>query len=328
MAKNNGWMTATAMGVCLTGFSMLAGGCSAVSSETASEAESAASTDAPILGWSTKLVSEGHRFTEGVAVSPGGEVYFSDIPDKEMHVYSPKTGETRVFQPASGGTNGQLFVPASKRAAIGGELLVCEAKVTRAFAMYADHQDPASRVLLADNYKGMKFNSPNDVTLWGTKILFTDPCYGDRSRMEVPDESVYIIDPTDKSVTRLNHTFVRPNGIVTSNDDRYVYIADHGDCTLLVWDTTTPPENPKIELFNVIDAEKGGMDGMCVDAAGNIYTTLPQMKLVSVISPEGKEIGRLEFPEGPTNCTLTADGKTLWVTAQKSLYEVEVSALP
>jgi len=316
--KNNEWMTAAVLSVCLASVAVLMGGCS-----TASVAD-----EAPrVLDWPIELVSEGHRFTEGVAVSPEGEVYFSDIPDAEMHIYSPRTGETRVFQPASGGTNGQLFVPAAKQGDVGGQLLVCEAKVTREVAVYRDYSDAGSRVVLATGYEGKKFNSPNDVTLWGSKVVFTDPCYGDRSHMELDDESVYIIDPSDKSVTRLNHTFVRPNGIVTSNDGKIVYIADHGACTLLAWDTTTPADNPSVSLFAVIDVETGGMDGMCVDAVGNIYTTLPQMKLVSVISPEGKEIGRLEFEEGPTNCTLTSDGKMLCVTAQKSLYMVRIGDL-
>ena len=145
--------------------------------------------------------------------------------------------------------------------------------------------------------------------------------------MEVPDESVYIIDPADKSVTRLNYTFVRPNGIMTSNDDKFIYIADHGASKMFVWDTSTPADSPKIDLFCVVHPEQGGMDGLCIDAAGNIYATVPAMKIVSVISPEGKEIGRIEFPEKPTNCILTPDGKTLYVTAQKSLYACKVGSL-
>lgn len=320
MATRNRWISPTAsawrvaMLVCVASMASLSGVSSA--------------DTVPVLDWPIERLSEGHRFTEGVAVSPDGEVYFSDIPDREMHIYSPATGTTRVFQPASGGTNGQLFVPADKQDALGGELLVCEAQVNRALAMYTDHRDPTSRVVLAADYQGNRFNSPNDVTLLGDTIVFTDPCYGDRSRMELPDESVYLVDPADRSVTRLNHAFVRPNGVVTSNDGKTVYIADHGARTLLAWDTDTPAEDPSVELFCVIDPERGGIDGMCVDAAGNLYVTLPQMKLVAIVSPAGEELARLEFPEGPTNCTLSADGKTLYVTARTSLYEVPVGTLP
>ena len=49
---------------------------------------------------------------------------------------------------------------------------------------------------------GERYKSPNDICVDGReRIYFTDPCYGDRSIMEMDIEGVYRIDP-DGSVNR------------------------------------------------------------------------------------------------------------------------------
>ena len=63
----------------------------------------------------------------------------------------------------------------------------------------------------------------------------SDPQYGDRSRMEIEDgsgrkiEGVYRID-TDGRVTRIiTHEVDRPNGLVVTPDDKYLYVADNNN---------------------------------------------------------------------------------------------------
>ena len=48
---------------------------------------------------------------------------------------------------------------------------------------------------------------------------------------------------------------------------------------------------------------------------------------IQVVSPEGKTLGVIKFPEGPANCTFGGkDMKTLFVTARTSLYTVKMEA--
>ena len=71
-----------------------------------------------------------------------------------------------------------------------------------------------------------------------------------------------------------------------------------------------------------------GIDGMCVDAKGNIYGAAGQDKTsgVYIFTPSGKKIGRIPTPETPTNCVFGgADRKMLYVTAGRSLYRVHLS---
>jgi len=79
-------------------------------------------------------------------------------------------------------------------------------------------------------------------------------------------------------------------------------------------------------LFVDMSAEKqpGVPDGMKVDEKGNLYSTGPGG--IWVISPEGKHLGTLVFPEQPANLAFgDDDGKTLYVTARSSVYRIRLN---
>src|SRR5204862_3656239 len=80
--------------------------------------------------------------------------------------------------------------------------------------------------VLADRWRGQRFNSPNDLTIdTRGRVYFTDPRYvGDEPR-ELERESVYRIDP-DGTVTRIVKSVGKPNGIVLSPDMTTLYLAE------------------------------------------------------------------------------------------------------
>jgi hippurate hydrolase len=64
-----------------------------------------------------------------------------------------------------------------------------------------------------------------------------------------------------------------------------------------------------------------------VDTQGNLYLTRPSLKLIQVVSPKGATLGTIRLPEEPANCAFGGkDLKTLYVTAQTSLYAVPLEA--
>ena len=88
--------------------------------------------------------------------------------------------------------------------------------------------------VLADNYEGRKLNSPNDLSIDSKgRIYFTDPRYGRMDTMEIKDEAgqlvegVYRIDAPGKITRILTHEVERPNGILVSADEKYLYVADN-----------------------------------------------------------------------------------------------------
>ena len=82
--------------------------------------------------------------------------------------------------------------------------------------------------VLTERFEGRRYNSPNDLAIDSRgRIYFTDPCYGDRSIMEMEEEAVYRID-LDGSVDRVlqQPAIQRPNGITISPDDKTLYVVD------------------------------------------------------------------------------------------------------
>jgi gluconolactonase len=65
---------------------------------------------------------------------------------------------------------------------------------------------------------------------------------------------------------------------------------------------------------------KGGPDGLKVDAGGNIFATGPGG--VFIFNASGKLLARIKIPEACSNVALTADGKTLFITADMHVLRI------
>ncbi|MCF7787969.1 MAG: SMP-30/gluconolactonase/LRE family protein [Prosthecobacter sp.] len=134
----------------------------------------------------------------------------------------------------------------------------------------------------------------------------------------------------------------RPNGILISPDDRYLYIADNNNNThggsrkilrySLDKNGDVKPGTRKV-LFDWKDGR--GPDGMKMDSAGRIYVAAGTNKPTEfentsfkagcyILSPSGR---LLDFiPVGPDECCNCAfggkDGKTLFITSGSHLWSV------
>lgn len=297
-------------------------------------------------GWDASLsAATCLAFTEGPAVHADGSVYFSDIENNRIMKLAPD-GSRSVFREPSGRTNGQTFDPQ-------GRLYHCEGaefgpggarRVTRTDLTTNQYE------VLTERYDGARYNSPNDICSDGQgRLYFTDPRYGDRSDMEMRDaagnfiEGVYRIDP-DGSVERIleQPAIQRPNGIAVTQNATRMFLVD--SCP-------TPGGNRKVWAFDldpsgrasnqrlVFDFAPGrGGDGMRLDLEGNLYVAAGIMiprgphettdvpPGIYVISPEGELRGRIPIHEDVlTNLAFGGpDGRTLFITAGKSLYTTRV----
>src|SRR5262249_36190307 len=126
------------------------------------------------------------------------------------------------------GTNGLLFDEK-------GRLLACEPDKRRITRTELD----GKITVLADKYDGKRYNQPNDITVDSQgRIYFSDPFYGGNVKLEMTDgegkivEGVYRIEP-DGSVTRIiGRELERPNGVLVSADDKYLFVADNNNSTV------------------------------------------------------------------------------------------------
>ena len=252
-------------------------------------------------------LADGFQFTEGPACDSKGNVYFTDIPNERIHIWSTE-GKLSTFREKSGGANG-LYFDAK------GNLFACEGgnrQVTRI--------SPDGKVeVLVDRYDGKKLNSPND--LWVTPdggVYFTDPRYGQDAQIEQDGFHVYYLPSGGKKPVRVLDNLVKPNGIVGTADGRHLYVTDAGAGKTYVY--RVQPDGTLVDRKLVVAI---GADGMTLDAQGNLYLA---RGAVHVVNPAGKEIATIQVPESPSNvCFGGADRKTLFITARKGLYAVKMN---
>lgn len=266
-----------------------------------------------------KLWSEG-TFTEGPAYGPGGLVYFSDIGNRIMK-FDPATGKTTVHREPSGRANGLDFDAQ-------GRLVACEGAADGNRRISITEKDGTVRTL-ADKWMGKRFNSPNDLTIDSKgRVYFTDPRYVGSEKREIDTESVYRVDP-DGTVAQIITDVQKPNGIILSPDEKTLYVADSnpsGNRHLLAFPLKADGTVGSQKVLHDFGADRG-IDGMSVDARGNIYGMAGRDKTggLYVFSPAGKKLAFVPTPETPTNCAFgDKDRKTLYITAGKSLYRIRM----
>jgi gluconolactonase len=177
-----------------------------------------------------------------------------------------------------------------------------------------------------DAFEGKKLSSPNDVVVKsdGT-IWFTDPDYGLEGRpKETPGNYVYRFDPATKGLTAISKDFDKPNGLCFSPDESKLYVADSGKPHhIRVFNVARDGAVTGGDVFVTID--KGGPDGIRCDGAARVWSSSGDG--AQVFGADGKLLVRILLPESAANLAFGGPkGRTLYLTARKSLYLVETSA--
>ena len=160
-------------------------------------------------------------------------------------------------------------------------------------------------------------------------IYFTDPRYRAPEPWPQVKEAVYY-RATDGKVTRLIEDRKAPNGIILSPDEETLYVIPSMEKQMWAYPVTSPGKLGKARVFCEVtqppDAKKpAGGDGLTIDTNGNLYITTALG--LQVFDSSGKQLGIIEIPEHPANVAFGGkDGKTLFITARRSLYSVETEA--
>jgi gluconolactonase len=260
-------------------------------------------------------------FTEGpVWVARGGYLVFSDIPANKLMQWSPARGLS-VYRDPSQNANGNT----TDRQ---GRLVSCEHTGRRVVLEEAG----GTLRTLADKFEGRRLNSPNDVAVTADgAVWFTDPDYGlknkpgtqEKEGKEQPGNFVYRVAPGGGRLTAVVKDCDKPNGLAFSPDEKRLYVADSGAPKhIRVFDVRPDGSLTGGAPFCKID--KGAPDGIRVDAGGRVWSSAGDG--VQIFAPDGKLIGKILVPEAPANLAFGgASGKTLFITARKSLYAIEVS---
>jgi gluconolactonase len=171
-----------------------------------------------------------------------------------------------------------------------GTHLVCDASQHAVLHLAADGKvlTPASK-----ECEGKPLRGPNDLTLDTANggFYFTDP---GGSSNDKPIGTVHYVDA--KGVTTLvDSGLAFPNGIVLTPDGKKLYLAESQKNCVHVFDVEGPGKLGKRKKFVDLPRKQDGTpqidnqpDGMCLDAAGNLYVAHYGMKQVQVLSPKGE----------------------------------------
>jgi gluconolactonase len=264
--------------------------------------------------------------TEG-PVWDGEHLYFTHIQASRILRYDPKGGSITEVRSGTNRTNGLAYDTQ-------GRLFGC-CSGGRSIVRF----DPdGSAVTVADRADGAKLNTPNDLAIDRKgRIWFTNPWnegnIDKTERMEIDHKSVYRCDPQPDGsygVARVTFDTTWPNGILVSQDQTTLYVAESGYTKGVNRQLRAYPIRddgslgPYKALFTWGDDAQGvhrGIDGMCLDADGNIvaaagWEVAGAGALIYVFTPTGRVLETHPIPAiRPTNCCFGgADLTTFFLT--------------
>ena len=280
-------------------------------------------------------VADGVTWAEGpVWIPDGGYLLLSDPPENRMFRWSAKDGLSIFMKPSGyAGTDTAIFREDGSNGLIPGDkpgtILMADSG-SRGIARL----DLASKkkTFLVTQYRGKKFNSPNDLVLARDgSIWFTDPPYGlkdlDKSpAKEMPFNGVYRLLPNG-DVRLIDGSPTFPNGIGLSPDQRtlYVSVSDPDQAKIYAYSLDPTGKVLSRRVFADMTAlVKQGLpglpDGMKIDAHGNLFASGPGG--IHILSPKGVELGLIRTDVTSENCAFGEDGGTLFIASTHSVLRV------
>ena len=264
----------------------------------------------------------GARWSEGPAWFPAGRyLVWSDIPNNRLLRWDETDGTVSVFRSPSYNANGNTVDRE-------GRLVSCEHLARRVTRTGHD----GSITVIADRYRGMRLNSPNDVVVKSDgSIWFSDPSYGilidyegERAESEIGQCHVYRWDPDSQEIEAVATDYMKPNGLAFSVDESHLFISDTG-----ISHDENGPAHIRCHKVNAdgtlgkgyvfSECTNGVFDGFRLDSEGRIWSSAGDG--VHCINRDGKLIGKIHIPEIVANvCFGGPRLNRLFIAGTTSLY--------
>jgi gluconolactonase len=275
-----------------------------------------------------EIIAEGFEWSEGTLwIEKENMLLFSDIPNNTVYKWTEAKGKEVYITPSGytatskrGGETGSngLLLDAN------GNLVLCQHGNRQMARMDAPIDQPAAKfITLADKYQGKRFSSPNDAVYNSAgELYFTDPPYGlesqgdDDPKKELSFNGVYKVK-TNGEVILLIDSIPRPNGIAFLPGEQQLIIAssDGTNPNWFIYDVKGDSLTNGRLFYNDIASAKGqpgSPDGLKVDSKGNVFATGPGG--IWIFNKEGKVLGKLKLKNPTSNCALSPDEKTLYIS--------------
>jgi len=276
-----------------------------------------------------EIIADGFEWSEGpLWIEKYNMLLFSDVPMNTVYKWTQEKGKEIYLKPSgyTGTEPSKCKEPGSNGLILDkeGNLVLCQHGNRQMGRMNAPLDKPEAKfITIADKYNGKRFSSPNDAVYNSTgELFFTDPPYGletqnDKDpKKEIPFNGVYKVKK-DGSVILLTDSITRPNGIAFFPGKQRLLVA------------SSDPDKPNWYVFDIKGDSlikgkifysaagagkglKGLPDGLKIDKNGNVFATGPGG--VWIFDKEAKLLGKIKLNEATSNCALSADEKTLYIT--------------
>ena len=286
--------------------------------------------------FSIRIIADGLDWCEGpLWIENKNMLLFSDVPQNVIYKWTEEKGKEQYLTPSGytgitprGGETGSNGLLLNNK----GQLVICQHGDRRMALMNAPLDKPQPVFTeLAGNYKGKKFDSPNDAVYHPTgDLYFTDPPYGLEYKekdphKEAPFQGVYKVSGSGE-VTLLTDTLTRPNGLAFFPAHKRMLIAnsDSSKPYWYVFDVDKKGQLTNGKIFH--DATTAGKiaaglpDGMKIDRQGNVFATGPGG--IWIFNQSGTLLGKIRINGLASNCSFSGDEKTLYVTADMYVLKV------
>src|SRR5262245_30711104 len=269
-----------------------------------------------------KELATGYGGDMGPAEGPvgwkeGGYLLFNDIHTSRRMKYTPGTGVTVDLQPTNRANGLTRDVK--------GRLISCEHDTKRVTRRELD----GSLTVVANSFAGKRLNRPNDVVVKSDGAMyFTDPAAGlVPEQWDLQYSGVYRVTADLGTISLLTDTYIQPNGLAFSPDEKILYVNDSRRRHIRAFEML---DNGMIakqtdNLFaDLGGSEPGVPDGMKVDVAGNVYCG--GAGGLWILDPAGKKLGRIVHGQpATTNLAFGGDDwKTLYFTTRSTLFSVQL----
>jgi gluconolactonase len=294
-------------------------------------------------GARAEIIAEGFDWSEGpLWVEQHRMLLFSDIPSNIIYKWTEEKGKEIYLTPSgytdtakrSGEVGSNGLLPDKD-----GRLVLCQHGDRRMARMDAPLSKPAPKfITLANKYNGKRLNSPNDAVYNSAgELFFTDPPYGletqsdNDPKKELPFNGVYKVK-TNGELVLLVDSISRPNGLAFLPGEKQLIIAcsDPAKPNWYMYDVQGDSlVNGKIFYGAAEEVSKGEIglpDGLKIDKKGNVFATGPGG--LFFFNSDGKLLGRLRLDNPASNCALSADEKTIYITNDMYVLRLKITPHP
>jgi gluconolactonase len=264
-------------------------------------------------------VNQGGRladsFLEGPVVDGAGHLYVTDIPFGRVFRIDPK-GQWDLVAQWEGEPNGMKFLNDT-------QLLITD---YRNGLMVLDVPTGQTRPFL-ERRNSERFKGVNDLVLDSKgNVYFTDQ---GQTGLHDPTGRVYRLG-VDGRLDLLLSNVPSPNGIVLSNDERFLFVAaTRGNC---VWRMPLLPDGSVSKAGQFFTSYgPSGPDGLAMDERGRLLVANPGLAYVWVLGHRAEPEEVLRGPAGASVTNLAfggVDRKTLFCTDSTNgqILKAEMSA--